>query len=223
MSKYDYETRKKALELSDKIGFKQAAEQLNIAFSTLSYWRKQRKQQEEKKLSGVQKPLNVKQELAGNPYVTYTQEEEEKKDFKRGEIYYVNRTYTTGAEIAQGRPAVIVSNSGINQNLNTIEVVFLTTKPKALLVEHPTIKSSGLLATVLCEQISTVDASRIKEKIGECTPEEMEKIDNGLLSSLGLNKYSVAYASSDKVLARVSALMAERDAYKDMCNRLLQK
>jgi hypothetical protein len=57
--------------------------------------------------------------------------------------------------------------------------------------------------------------------VGECTPEEMEKIDIALLSSLGLDKYSIAYASSDNVLARVSAIMAERDAYKEMCTRIM--
>lgn len=223
MTKYNDEMKNKAIELSYEIGCKKASEQLGISPATLSCWRRLKKEQEEVKLSKVQTAFNPEKELAGNSFVSFQSNSEEKRDFKRGEIYYIARGVTSGAEVATGRPAVIVSKEGINKNLSTLEVVYLTTKPKAILPEHVVIRSSGITSTVLCEQISTIDTSRIKEKIGECTPEEMERIDVALLSSLGLNKYSVAYASSDKVLSRVSTIMAERDAYKDMCNRLLQK
>lgn len=220
MTRHDDETRKKALELSDQIGCKATCEQMGISTATLNYWRQSRKKHDEIKLSGVQKPFSPETEIADNPYVSY-QTSEEEREFKRGEIYYIARTLTTGSEIATGRPAIIVSNSEINMHMNTVEVVYLTTRPREIFPSHVVIKSSGVLSTAICEQISTVDIKRIKNKVGECTPEEMEKIDIALLSSLGLDKYSIAYASSDNVLARVSAIMAERDAYKEMCTRIM--
>lgn len=220
MARHDDETRKKALELSDQIGCKATCEKMGISTATLNYWRQSRKKHDEIKLSGVQKPFSPEAEIADNPYVSY-QTSEEEREFKRGEIYYIVRTLTTGSEIATGRPAIIVSNSVINKNMNTIEVVYLTTRPREIRPTHVVIKSSGVLSTALCEQVSTVDINRIKDKVGECTPEEMEKIDIALLSSLGLDKYSIAYASSDNVLARVSAIMAERDTYKEMCTRIM--
>jgi mRNA-degrading endonuclease toxin of MazEF toxin-antitoxin module len=220
MTRHDDETRKKALELSDQIGCKATCEQMGISTATLNYWRQSRKKHDEIKLSGVQKPFSPEAEIADNPYVSY-QTSEEEREFKRGEIYYIARTLTTGSEIATGRPAIIVSNSEINRHMNTVEVVYLRTRPREIFSSHVVIKSSGVLSTAICEQISTVDIKRIKNKVGECTPEEMEKIDIALLSSLGLDKYSIAYASSDNVLARVSAIMAERDAYKEMCTRIM--
>lgn len=223
MSKYNFETREKAIALSDEIGTKKAAEQLNISVGTLAYWRMLRKRAEEKKLSGIKTEFNPQKEIADNPYVTFEAKPKENRVFLRGEIYYVSRGATTGCEMATGRPAIIVSNDGINKNLSTVEVVYLTTKPKPLWDEYVRVRSSGVLSTAICDQISTVDKSRIKEKIGNCTHEEMERIDLAILHSLGLNKYSVAYASSDKVMARVSSIVAERDAYKEMCGRLMQK
>ena len=220
MTRHDDETRKKALELSDQIGCKATCEQMGISTATLNYWRQSRKKHDEIKLSGVQKPFSPEAEIADNPYVSY-QTSEEKREFKRGEIYYIARTLTTGSEIATGRPAVIVSNQSINNYKYTVEVVYLTTRAKPMKSEHVTIQASKTISTALCEQISTIDVSRIGDKMGECTPEEMERIDIALLSSLGLDNYSVAYASSDKVLARVSAIMAERDAYKEMCTRIM--
>lgn len=221
MTKHDDEIRKKTLELSDQIGCKAACEQMGIAQSTLNYWRQFRKKHNEVKLSGVQKPFDPEAEISDNPNVSY-QPSEKRREFKRGEIYYISRSVTIGSEIATGRPAIIISNPEINKKMHSVEMVYLTTKLREMQPEHVVIRSSGTLATALCEQITTVDIDRIREKLGECTPDEMEKIDIALLSSLGLKKYSVAYASSDKVLARVSSIVAERDAYKEMCSRLMK-
>lgn len=50
---------------------------------------------------------------------------------KRGQIYYVRSNYREeGSEQRGGRPAVIVSNDKNNAKSNTVEVVYMTTKPK---------------------------------------------------------------------------------------------
>lgn len=223
MKRYDFKSKKEAVELSYKIGCTKASEQLGIGIASLSRWRKEMEEYQKKKLSEVQKPLDPESELANNSYVSFQTTTEEQREFRRGEVYYIYKGVTTGSEIATGRPAVIVSNQSINNYKYTVEVVYLTTRVKPMQSEHVTIRASKTISTALCEQISTIDVDRIGDKMGECTPEEMEKIDAALLASLGLNKYSVAYASSDKVLARVSTIISERDAYKEICNRLMQK
>ena len=56
---------------------------------------------------------------------------------KRGQIYYVRSNYREeGSEQRGGRPAVIVSNDKNNANSNTVEVVYMTTKPKTDLPTH---------------------------------------------------------------------------------------
>lgn len=110
-----------------------------------------------------------------------------KDDVKRGEIYYISRGgYNTGSEQQADRPGVIVSNDKNNKNSQTLEVVYLTTQPKNELPTHCTIRSTGRISTVLCEQIHTVAVERIGKYIGVCTAQEMQNIDMGLMISIGL-------------------------------------
>ena len=105
-----------------------------------------------------------------------------KDDVKRGEIYYISRGgYNTGSEQQADRPGVIVSNDKNNKNSQTLEVVYLTTQPKNELPTHCTIRSTGRVSTVLCEQIHTVAVERIGKYIGVCTAQEMQNIDIGLI------------------------------------------
>lgn len=111
----------------------------------------------------------------------------QKDDVKRGEIYYISRGgYNTGSEQQADRPGVIVSNDKNNKNSQTLEVVYLTTQPKNELPTHCTIRSTGRVSTVLCEQIHTVAVERIGKYIGVCTAQEMQNIDTGLMISIGL-------------------------------------
>lgn len=110
-----------------------------------------------------------------------------KDDVKRGKIYYISRGgYNTGSEQQADRPGVIVSNDKNNKNSQTLEVVYLTTQPKNELPTHCTIRSTGRISTVLCEQIHTVAVERIGKYIGVCTAQEMQNIDMGLMISIGL-------------------------------------
>lgn len=108
-------------------------------------------------------------------------------EIKRGEIYYIERDYrNVGSEQIAGRPAVIVSNEKNNEYSATVEVVFLTTQPKADLPTHVTIRGTGKASTALCEQITTVSTERIGSFSGICSKQEMEAIDTALLISLDI-------------------------------------
>lgn len=108
-------------------------------------------------------------------------------EYKRGEIYYINRAGTeVGSEQYSGRPAIIVSNDMANRNSNVLEVVYLTTHEKKHLPTHVIINSSQSTSTALCEAVYSVDISRIGNKCGLCTEAEMEAINAALIVSLGL-------------------------------------
>lgn len=106
---------------------------------------------------------------------------------KRGDIYWVKDTGTTGCEYAGDRPCVVVSNDIANKYSSILQVVPLTTKRHS---QHiPTkvpIYSSGVLATACCEQIKAVDIHRIGSYVGHCSPLEMKELDGGIMVSLGL-------------------------------------
>ena len=110
-------------------------------------------------------------------------------DIKRGEMFYISRGGASynGSEQHSDRPAVVVSNNKCNENSNVVEIVYMTTQPKTDLPTHVTVRSTGRISTVLCEQVYSVSTERVGTYIGECTDKEMENIDIALMISLQLD------------------------------------
>lgn len=110
-------------------------------------------------------------------------------DIRRGEIFYIARGggATNGSEQFADRPAVVVSNDENNKHSGVIEVVYMTTQPKTDLPTHVTIRSTGRLSTVLCEQVSSVSTDRVNNYIGQVSEQEMKNIDIALMISLQLS------------------------------------
>jgi mRNA interferase MazF len=107
---------------------------------------------------------------------------------KRGDIYYINSTHAEqGHEIRAGRPAVIVSNDKNNECSGTVEVVYMTTKPKNDMPTHVFTRSSREPSTILCEQITTVSKDRVGDYYGRLADNELQILDNALAISLGLD------------------------------------
>lgn len=148
---------------------------------------------------------------------------------RRGEIYYISYRETTGAEISNARPGVIVSNNALNQTSDVVEVVYLTTRPKKELPTHARIRATGVDSTALCEQVDTVSKLKVGSYCGTCSPEEMAAIDNGLLCSLGLQEAKEEdikeatrlSASEERLLNKLADIQEECDRYKRMVDVLL--
>lgn len=146
--------------------------------------------------------------------------------FTRGDIYYVDAIPTVGHETLAGRPAVIVSNNKCNKHSPVLEVVYLTTADKPNLPTHVTIRSAPRVSTALCEQVHSVDASRIGNFCGRCTEQELRAIDTALLISLGL---SMGGGSSEPrpvepsdTAAELIAVRAQLDLMRQMYDDLLR-
>ena len=145
---------------------------------------------------------------------------------KRGEIWYVEKGSAIGSEQASGRPAVVISNDLNNTHSPTVEVVYLTTKPKHNLPTHVTIRSLRRISTALCEQITTVAVERIGNYYGRVTADEMEGIESAIRISLGLQAGEVEALDllSPPVLAsRLAKVEAMCDLLRQMYDSLLDK
>lgn len=156
-------------------------------------------------------------------------------DIYRGDIFYIDYGQYTGSEQRAGRPGIVVSNDLNNLNSTTIEVVYLTTQPKENLPTHVTVRSTGKASTVLCEQITTVSKERIGKYIASCTESEMDAIDRAIMISLQLNfpETNKDEDSDSKEIVQdnkenptvevvdISRVVAEREIYKDMYEKLL--
>ena len=104
---------------------------------------------------------------------------------RRGEIYYIENDNSVGSEQRGIRPAVIVGNDLGNKYSPVLLVVYFTTQTKKYLPTHVYVRGHG---TVLCEQICTIDKTRVLQKKGECTDSDMERINKALCISLGLEE-----------------------------------
>lgn len=108
--------------------------------------------------------------------------------FKRGNIYFIQSSYTEqGVEQRGDRPAVIVSNDIGNEHSECVEIVYMTTQPKAELPTHVLIRSALKPSTLLCEQIITVSKDRVGTWIGTLTELEIQQMDTALAISIGLD------------------------------------
>lgn len=111
----------------------------------------------------------------------------------RGEIYNADLSPVVGSEQGGVRPVLIVQNDVGNRFSPTVIVAALTSQlKKGKLPTHvdAPAEESGLPydSVILLEQIRTVDKRRLRERITQLTPEQMDKVTQALGVSLGLPK-----------------------------------
>lgn len=105
---------------------------------------------------------------------------------KRGDIYWVDLEPTKGSEINKMRPCVIVSATAINKARNTVVMVPLSSvakvRPPLVISVHCLNKNVG----AVCDQIRTIDKSRLGKPAGQLSLQEMNALDDGLKRVLSL-------------------------------------
>jgi mRNA interferase MazF len=116
------------------------------------------------------------------------------RSFKRGEIYYLDMediNAITKHVSHKNRPAIIISNDTGNTYSSTVIVALLTSAPKKEYPFQYKFTINNRESTIMFEQILTVDKSRILEKYGEITPQQMREAEQRLMNSLALNRFSL--------------------------------
>ncbi len=112
-------------------------------------------------------------------------------EYKRGDIVLVNfNPQKKPEEISKIRPAIIVSDTQLNEILDLVSVVALTTnliddaEPlRVRIVKKENLKEDS---DAMIEQLRSVSKSRIGEKIALLDSDELEKIEYGIKAMLGL-------------------------------------
>lgn len=108
-----------------------------------------------------------------------------KSKYLRGEIYYADLGEVTGSEQGGTRPVLIVQNNAGNTYSPTTIIVPITSQKKPKLPTHVDIKLNEP-STIMCEQIKTIDKTRLLEKIRNATCEEMILVNDALRISLNI-------------------------------------
>lgn len=94
---------------------------------------------------------------------------------KQGSIYWFNPEPSRGSELRKIRPGVIVSPDEMNSNIKTVIIVPLTStvKPWDFRLKIEVVGHSSSLA---CDQIRSIDKTRLKEQIGSLKKSDIEKL-----------------------------------------------
>lgn len=107
---------------------------------------------------------------------------------KRGQIYYADLSPAIGSEQGGLRPVLIIQNNRGNAHAPTVIIAPIT----SVLSKHPLPTHVFLPCTllrksvVLCEQIRTIDKSRLKGHIATINGELMQEVDKAIKISLGV-------------------------------------
>jgi mRNA interferase MazF len=112
-------------------------------------------------------------------------------DYKRGDIVLVNfNPQKRAEEIGKVRPAVILSDSELNEILDLVTVVALTTNliDDALPLRVRIKKRENLKddSDAMVEQLRSVSKDRIGKKIGSLSNKELSLIEIGVKEMLGI-------------------------------------
>lgn len=104
----------------------------------------------------------------------------------RGDIYWVDLNPTKGAEINKARPCVLVGATPINIARRTVVIVPLSTSAKARPPITISVECLNKKVTAICDQIRTVDKSRLKDQAGSLSIKDLNALDEGLRQVLSL-------------------------------------
>lgn len=111
----------------------------------------------------------------------------------RGDIYQADLDPTKDSEQAGKRPVAIVSRDGINRSSPVVVIVPITkyTAKKKIYPSHHLVKASShnglsLDSIVKCEQIRAITKSRLGQKRGCLSAEDLAQIDTALKIVLSL-------------------------------------
>lgn len=109
---------------------------------------------------------------------------------KRGEIYYADLSPIKGSEQGGVRPCLIIQNDVGNKfSPCTIVAIITTRTTKAKLPTQLWLPTSCGLprnSMVECEQIRTIDKTRLGKKCGEADPATMHRVNECLRISVGV-------------------------------------
>jgi len=116
---------------------------------------------------------------------------------KRGDVFMAELPATVGVEQDKMRPVVIVSNNTANDFGDLVTVIPITTQAKKILPTHVTIQAVGKTMIVLCEQIRSIDKSRLENYKFTIDAGYMAEIEKSMKVQLGVKDSPTAQESLD--------------------------
>lgn len=148
-------------------------------------------------------------------------------EFLRGEVYWICLDDSAGAEEKTGRPGVIVSSNGLNEKEECVVVAYLSSQGFAT-PNRPSISGANWSknrARVLCDQLRTVDKSRLHRYMFTCDDSEMVRITGALACTLCIpntpSKKEVVPQKSESNDDVIASMRCEIDMWRRMYEKTM--
>lgn len=107
----------------------------------------------------------------------------------RGQVWWVNTNKDIIGNVqSTNRPHLVVSNNIGNRNANVVTVVPCTSEEKKKMPMHVECEINGILNTVLCEQIRTININELMGYMFTLEKDTMKKVDKALKITLGIDE-----------------------------------
>jgi mRNA interferase MazF len=109
----------------------------------------------------------------------------------QGEIWLVNFQPQVKTEITKTRPALILSDTALQGLSTRIVVPFRDTKSHHssiayyVIVQPNATNGLGKVSSIDCSQIKSFDTSRFVKKIGDISPNELERVIQSVCMCIG--------------------------------------
>jgi mRNA interferase MazF len=102
---------------------------------------------------------------------------------KQSSVYWFDPEPIKGAELRKVRPCIVVSPDDMNEDLNTVLVVPLTSTVKPWPF-RTTVTILGRKSSAACDQLRAIDKSRLRAYIGDLKNIDCERLYSLLQSIL---------------------------------------
>ena len=114
---------------------------------------------------------------------------------KRGELYFADLDPVIGSEQGGVRPVLIVQNDLGNRFSPTVIVLPLTSRQgKVPFRTHvpllPPMGGVSRPSVILCEQVRTLEKSRLRQRMGRLPAEKMTLVERALAAAVGAGEQS---------------------------------
>lgn len=110
-----------------------------------------------------------------------------KRPPRRGDLYWVALDPVVGSEMRKTRPALIISNDSGNAHGARAVVLPITGNVTPLFPGEARIRVRGRPARVLGDQIRSIDAARLRARIGSVDQADLREAEAAVLITLGFS------------------------------------
>ena len=105
---------------------------------------------------------------------------------KRGEVWWVEFDPAIGSEIAERRPAIIISNDSANRNLSSVIVIPVSRSTSRVYPGETLVNIGTQTSKAMADQIMAADKSQLKTQLGTRSKSDLQMVEKAICIQLGL-------------------------------------